>query len=189
MIKFYYGLSGTFKSTTIESEKKKLEDCSVIKSMIKSWKDLETGIYSGMITRNDLNYALLHLCILEHELKYNSHKNTLVERGVTDMAYYKMRIIENFGDNINDSWIIDSVKKELELCNETPQKILLVQKDINFIKDTILKEPTRKEVFPGGLDDYLENQERYIEFTKKYNNISDIVYINNAMNYINNLSL
>ena len=105
------------------------------------------------------------------------------------MAYYKMRIIENFGDNINDSWIIDSVKKELELCNETPQKILLVQKDINFIKDTILKEPTRKEVFPGGLDDYLENQERYIEFTKKYNNISDIVYINNAMNYINNLSL
>ena len=97
MIKFYYGLSGTFKSTTIESERKKLEDCSVIKSMIKSWKDLETGIYSGMITRNDLNYALLHLCILEHELKYNSHKNTLVERGVTDMAYYKMRIIENFG--------------------------------------------------------------------------------------------
>jgi hypothetical protein len=158
--------------------------------MIKSWKDLETGIYSGMITRNDLNYALLHLCILEHELKYNNHKNTLVERGVTDMAYYKMRIIENFGNTVDDSWIIDSVKKELELCNnEVPQKILLVQKDTNFIKDTILKEPTRKEVFPGGLDDYLENQERYIEFTKKYNDISDIVYINNAMNYINNLSL
>ena len=188
MIKFYYGLSGTFKSTTIENERHRLEDCSVIKSMIKSWKDLETGIYSGMIIKNDLNYALLHLCILEHELKYNRHRNTLIERGVTDMAYYKMRIIENFGD-INDSWIINSVKKESELCNEIPQKILLVQNDINFIKNTILSEPTRKEVFPGGLDDYLENQERYIEFTKKYNDISDIVYIDNAMEYINKLSV
>ena len=189
MIRFYYGLSGTFKGTTIKAELEKRNDCKVVWSMIKSWKNLETGIYSGMIDRNDLNYALLHLCILEHTIK-NMAENSqiLVERGVTDMAYYRTLMYDRFLDS-DDTWIKNSVAQELSICKERPEKILLIQNDYDFIKNEVLKEPTRKEVFPGGLDDYLKNQEMYIEFTKKYNDITDTIVINNAKEYIEKLGL
>ena len=93
MIKFFYGLSGTFKGTMIKTLI--TPDTAVVWSMIKTWKRLETGIYSGMIERNDLNYALLHLCILEHTLKTTDKNNILVERGVSDMSYYRMKMYEN----------------------------------------------------------------------------------------------
>ena len=189
MIKFFYGLSGTFKSATIETLLNS-PDTVAVWSMIKYWKKLETGIFSGQISYNDLNYALLHLSILEHTLKTTDKKNILVERGVSDMSYYRMKAYEALGESIDDSWIYKSVEEELRICrDQSVHKILLIQNDKDFIRDVILSEPTRAEKFPDGLDDYLRNQELYVEFTEKYNNISEVITINDAKSYIESLGL
>lgn len=189
MIKFFYGLSGTFKGTTIKSLIDNNPDTAVVWSMIKSWKKLETGIYSGMIERNDLNYALLHLCILEHTLKTTDKSNLLIERGVSDMSYYRKKMYENIDPSASDEWIQKSVEEELELCQGPVYKILLIQNDREFIDKVILSEPTRREVFPNGLDDYLRNQENYIKFTEKYNSIDEVITINNAKSYLESLGI
>ena len=126
MIKFFYGLSGTFKGTTIKFLIDNNPDTAVVWSMIKSWKKLETGIYSGMIEKNDLNYALLHLCNLEHTLKTTDKKDILVERGVSDMSFYRLSAYRNMSESIDDSWIRKSVEEELRQCiDHKIYKILL----------------------------------------------------------------
>lgn len=183
MIKIYYGLSGTFKGTTIETLQNK--DTAVVWSMIKSWKRLETGIYSGQIIYNDLNYAIQHLTLLEYVLKTTDKKDILVERGISDMLFYRMKAYEVLGETIDDSWIRKSVEEELRLCGDhMVQKILLVQNDKDFIRDVILSEPTRSEKFPNGLSDYLKSQDDYIKHTEKYNSISEVITINDAKSYI-----
>lgn len=188
MIKFFYGLSGTFKSATIETLFNS-PDTVAVWSMIKYWKKLETSIFSGQISYNDLNYALLHLSILEHTLKTTDKKNILVERGVSDMSYYRMKAYEALGESIDDSWIYKSVEEELRICrDQSVHKILLIQNDKDFIRDIILSEPTRAEKFPS-LNDYLKSQDDYIKFTEKYNNISKVITINDAKSYIESLGL
>lgn len=185
MIKIFYGLSGTFKSTTIKSLQNK--DTAIVWSMIKYWKRLETGIYNGMIEYNDLNYAIQHLTLLEYMLSETDKKDIIVERGITDMLFYRMKAL---GETVDDSWICKSVEEELRLCGDHGvQKILLVQNDRDFIRDVILSEPTRAEKFPNGLSDYLKSQDEYIKHTETYNNISDVVVINNAKSYIESLGL
>lgn len=192
MIKFYYGLSGTFKGTTIKSQ---LNSNTIpVWSMIKTWKRLETGIFSGLVSRNDLNYALQHLCLLEYVINNNyDNKTILVERGVSDMSYYRMKMYESVDPNASDEWIKKSIREELKICQilkgQTIHKILLIQNDKDWIRDVILKEPTRREVFPGGLDEYLKNQDEYIKFTEKYNSIDEIITINNSRSYIESLGI
>lgn len=183
MIKFFYGLSGTFKSATIETLQNK--DTAVVWSMIKSAKRLETGIYNGMIGYNDLSYAIQHLTLLEYVLKTTDKKDILVERGISDMTFYRMIAYERMGETIDDSWIRKSVEEELRLCGDHGiHKVLLIQNDREFIKNTILSEPTRAEKFPNGLDDYLKSQELYVKHTETYNNISEVITINDAKSYL-----
>lgn len=187
MIKFYFGLSGTFKGTTIKSQ---LNPNTIpVWSMIKTWKRLETGTFSGLVSINDLNYALLHLCNLEHTLKTTDKKDILVERGVSDMSFYRLNAYRNMSENIDDSWIHKSVEEELRLCeNYKVHKILLVQNDREFIENVVLSEKTRREVFPD-LDTYLKNQDQYVKFCEKYNSIDEIIVINNAKSYLESLGI
>lgn len=192
MIKIYYGLSGTFKGTTIKSilSNNNNQDISVVWSMIKTWKRLETGIYSGLIERNDLNYALLHLCNLEHTLKTTDKKDILVERGVSDMSYYRLQAYRNIDPDASDKWIREAIEEELKICQgQAIHKILLVQNDREFIENTVLSEKTRCEVFPNGLDDYLKSQELYVKFTEQYNKIDEVITINNARSYLESLGV
>ena len=189
MIKIYYGLSGTFKGTTIKSILSNNQDIAVVWSMIKTWKRLETGIYSGLIERNDLNYALLHLCNLEHTLKTTDKKDILVERGVSDMSFYRLSAYRNMSESIDDSWIRKSVEEELRQCiDHKIYKILLVQNDREFIENVVLSEKTRREVFPN-LDTYLKCQDQYVKFCEKYNDIDEIIKINNAKSYLESLGI
>ena len=186
-VTFFYGISGTFKTTTVNSLLNR-EKCGVVRSKIKTWKNLESGIFSGLINYNDLNYALLHLCILEHEVDElkNENEKILVERGITDMFYFSLR---NTKMNIKDDIIYSAVNKECDICKGEINKILLVQKDLKFIEDVVLKDPIRAKIFPEGLNQYLENQENYIEFTEKYNNITQIIEINDAKKYLAELEI
>ena len=190
MIKIFYGLSGTFKGTTIKSILNDNQNIAVVWSMIKTWKRLETGIYSGLIERNDLNYALLHLCNLEHILKTTDKENILVERGVSDMSYYRMCAYNSMDLNVSDKWICEAIGEELRICQgQAVHKILLVQNDREFIENVVLSEKTRREVFPNGLTDYLKNQEAYITFTEQYNKIDEVITINNARSYLESLGI
>ena len=189
MIKIFYGLSGTFKGTTIKSILSNNQDIAVVWSMIKTWKRLETGIYSGLIERNDLNYALLHLCNLEHTLKTTDKKNILVERGVSDMSFYRMSAYRNIDPDASDKWIREAVEEELRICQgQAVHKILLVQNDREFIENVVLSEKTRREVFPD-LDTYLKCQDQYVKFCEKYNDISEVITINNAKSYLESLGI
>ena len=190
MIKIFYGLSGTFKGTTIKSILNNNQDIAVVWSMIKTWKRLETGIYSGLIERNDLNYALLHLCNLEHTLKTTDKKDILVERGVSDMSYYRLQAYRNIDPGASDKWIREAIEEELRICQgQAVHKILLVQNDREFIENVVISEKTRREVFPNGLTDYLNNQEAYITFTEQYNKIDEVITINNARSYLESLGI
>lgn len=178
MNKIYYGLSGTFKATTIKTELEKNPDIIPIWSMIKSWKYYETEIFTDMVPRNNLNFAILHLCLLKHNIKPNL--KYIIERGVSDMAFYN-------GVGENDDWIRKAIIEENLITGQT-EKILLVQEDRDFIENVILREKTRREIFHNA-SEFLEAQNRYLEFTIKYNDISQIIKINNAKNYIQNLGL
>lgn len=189
-IKIYYGISGTLKRTTIESDLKKDSSSYAMWSMIKPWKDYEKGVFNNRLPYSDLNYANLHLCRLidyVYQLPSGSEKNMLlVERGVSDMIFYWLK--KNHQENEN--WIKSVVREEDFICDQNsyyiPDKYLLVMEDIEFIENVILREEKRKECFPGGVLDYLKQQNEYVDFTKKYNNIefSKIVRIKSAKSYI-----
>lgn len=184
MTKFYYGLSGTFKSTTLQKEISNVEDPAVVWSEIKLWKELEGGILKGETKVTDLNFAILHLCSLDNVVKGN-HKNLFIERGISDMIFYHLQKHNTLGEDI----IKELISKEEELCKGEIEKILLIQRDENFIKTKVLNEKTRAAVFPGGVLDYLQAQEKYIEFTKQYNRITKVVEITNAQTYLEKLGL
>lgn len=184
MITFYYGMSGAFKATTIKKKLEEDKNLKVLWSMIKSWKNLENTLFSGLIEYNDLNYALLHLCLLEEKIDELDDKSSglLVERGVTDMIFYKTRDLKV----VNDMWVDFITNYEESLCKEKPKKILLIQNDTKFIENVILNEPSRREKFPDGVESYLLDQEKYVDFTKKHNDITEIIEITNAEDYITN---
>ena len=190
-VTFYYGISGTFKTTTIEAELKKEYKlkAEAMWSGIKYWKSLEEGIFDGLIPYSDLNYAILHLERLRDKVwSVDSPGYLFVERGISDMLYYWVREQEKQGKGeISRTWLETVLKEEDKLVEQnsyhTPQKVLLVQKDVDFIKDAIIGGP-RGKFFPGGLEDYLEQQEQYIKFTKELNNITREVIIKDAEQYI-----
>ena len=189
MIKFYYGMSGAFKATTITAENKRSgNNASVVWSMIKPWKSYESGVFKNLTAPDHLNFAMLHLCNLESILRETTRQNILVERGVTDAIFYWLR--NNPSAENECGWIIRAVEEELELCKgREVNKTLLVMKDRDFIENTILSEPSRAAVFPLGVNSYLEDQEKYIEFTKRYNSISNTVEITYARDYFLSLGL
>ena len=77
--------------------------------------------------------------------------------------------------------ILTSLQPKEEL-----KKVLLVMLDKDFISNTILLEPTRKAIY-DNTDYYLERQRDYVKFTETYNNISEVIEIKNALEYLNNL--
>ena len=189
-IRHYFGISGCFKGTTIKAE---LEDKNnngdskvVMLSDIKLWKMYEKEFN---LEQSDLNYAVEYLCKLKnfiYDFPFpNNIRTILVERGVSDMLFYWMM---KHGE---DEKYIKKFVKEEEILEEqysyyNSEKILLVQKDRDFIRDVVLKEKTRADCFPGGVEDYLKQQEDYIDFTRKYNRILKVVEIKDAEKYIKN---
>ena len=101
------------------------------------------------------------------------------------MAFYK---VQREGLSKGSAWIKDATQKELDLCGVTPEKILLIQSDKDFIASEILKEKSRREVFPT-VEAYLKAQDDYIRFTKEYNHITDVIEITNARDYLNSLGI
>lgn len=179
-IKIYYGLSGTLKSTTIKTTQ---ENEVVVKSAIKDWKKRRDKLFPWLTSETNLNYALLHLVRL---LDYKEQRSIIIERGVSDMLFYEERISPS---KMTDLICHNTIQEELNVLGECEvEKILLIMKDKNFIDTVVLKEPTRKDWFLDS-SEYLQEQERYIEFTKKYNKIDNEIVIKDAREYLASLGL
>lgn len=189
MINFYYGMSGSLKSTTINERANCNNGDLKLYSQIKLWKDLETGIFKDKVEINDLNYALSHLCSLKSYVKmldilnYDVTASKLyVERGVSDMLFYK-----NLKTPLSEDFIKSVIDKEAEICCSSNwhnvNKILMIMEDRLFIENQVLKEPHRKTIFKD-VDDYLTKQEEYVKFTEKYNKLTSKIRIFNAPLFI-----
>ncbi len=180
--RIYYGMSGTFKSTTLEVDADDLFFPEIIKSNIKLWKSYEK-LFPAVYQSSNLNYAVLHLLGLEQSNR--ELPNLLIERGVTDSLCYE-RVFK--GNNQVSKEMIDAVvMKELELLSKYEvEKILLIQKDREFIENVVLKEPSRAAWFKG-VDDYLYQQEKYVGFTKAHNEIASEIIIDSAEDYVKNV--
>lgn len=197
VVKFYYGISGTMKTTTLNANASTTYlPPFVMKSSIKLWKDLESGTFSGKTEINDLNYAMLHLCRLSDSFNYcykEGIDNLLVERGITDMLYYKSKKTE-----LEDEFIWKVVEEENKILTLPKDsgidlevyKNLLIMEDEDFIKNKILSSEFRSKYAQfKDLDDYLSKQQEYVDFTKKFNNINVVCHINSAKEYIKDLGL
>ena len=193
-------MSGAFKGVTLTAEDIASEGSILkVRSMIKPWKDIMERIFDNTKDEDHRDYTLLHLSILSHVVEDAKmwwpgredciEKDINVERGVTDSLYYWTRG-KIYGREVEDQ-IARAVEEELRIASAVGnvKKILLVNKDSEFIKNVILKEPHRAQVFPGGLEDYLEQQEKYIAFTSRWNKIDEVRVIENARDYIESLGL
>lgn len=193
-VKIFYGMSGAFKETTIKSKLRDELGSDVMWSGIKQWK-----YWEELIKRKNgphhLNLALLHLSRLKDK-EYNITKDNttlFVERGVSDMLFYWLHSLPAMSEN--ETIIKNLIEEEIRVSKiaaggeEKPWKVLLIQRDYDFVQNIVLKELTRSECFPGGIKDYINAQDRYISFTKKYNDINEIIEIDNAKEYLKKLGI
>lgn len=179
MIEIYYGMSGTFKGTTINS--RYVWD-DVMWSAAKPWKKFHSIVVGD--PDSDLNLATLHLVLLEKFTKEN-HIKGAVERGITDMLFYYTVLR---GNKLPSSKIQELIEEENKLLKDIEiKRILLLQKDHDFIRDCVLKNKYRREVFGDDVDSYLKEQKLYSDFTQEHNKIDEIIEIPDAKYYIENV--
>lgn len=182
-IKFYYGLSGCLKGTTIQATEK---DSLVMPSSIKNWKHYQDGLFNGMMQYDDLVYSILHFVRFEEFIKGGYGKDLVVERGITDSLFYRVYNDEYVRHKENPDLILESVQTETSLIpfGYEIEKVLLIQRDIDFVANTVLKDPYRNKTFKGDPELYMDLQNKYIEWTMAYNQINRAIEINDAKTYI-----
>jgi hypothetical protein len=190
MIKIYYGLSGTLKSSTIKQKygyfgDESDENTVIIRSAIKNWKYNRDLLFPWLCNESNLNYALLHLTRLQ-DYVYGDY-DFIIERGVTDPLYYEY---QKQPDLVTPEVIKKTVERENEILgNRDIQRILMIMEDREFISNKVLIEKTRRSCF-SDVDDYLKKQKDYIEFTKTYNNlITEEIKITDAREYLSTLGI
>ena len=183
--KIYYGLMGVLKGTTISHEESK-NKVDVLRTANKLWKKYEQSIYSGLIQYNDLNLAILHLVRLEEFIKRtNPDQDKIIERGITDYLYYYWNEPRSAWCGMpEDKTVIEnSIETENKLLEDFQvERILLVMNDQEFIRTKVLGSKFRNNFM--SLDQYLDQQNKYVNFTKTYNKIDQTIEIGSAKSYI-----
>lgn len=173
----YYGMSGSLKMTTIQHRASSLD--VIISSDIKEHLNQSRDLFG--IIPGDLEFANHRLLILKDRCKLN--QRLFIERGISDFLFH-----HTLQNALPESSINKTIDLEKEILQGERRNILLIMKDPGFIIDKVLMEESRKRRFPT-LDDYLIAQESYVKFTKKYNQIDEIIEILDAWKYIKELKL
>ncbi len=191
MIYIYYGMSGALKATTINSPQHK--DALKIWSEIKPYWNYRKTLFPTELPGTDGDFIIQRLLQLKNirDLIENGDiagggRDICIERGVSDMIKC---MIDNgtFSGGNADIYRIIEEERNITPCWWTTKKILLVMLDKNFIQEKVLNEPNRLRYYPD-LETYLRRQEEYVEFTKKYNCIDEVIEIRDAYNYINSIN-
>lgn len=184
----YYGMSGTLKLTTIESLH---SDSFKVFSDTKPFFKMDEDYFNWSSRPNDAHLAIHRLLTLDLPGYLPSDKDIVIERGVTDNVFcIPNRKIPGMS-KYEDIDILGLVNKEESIIKSRTNncriiKKLLVMKDEDFISKRVLNNRYRRSIYPS-ITDYLASQDKYIEFTKRYNSISEVIIINNAKDYITNI--
>ena len=185
-------MSGALKATTINEAPRHKDDLKIWSDIKPYWNYRKT-LFPSELPGTDGDFIIQRLLQIQ-DMKRLSKSGSLciynwvIERGVSDMI--KCMIDNGIFDENNQEYIYRIINEEYNLLNELgfgkPQKILLVMLDENFIQDKVLNEPNRKRYYPD-LETYLKKQEEYVNFTKQYNDIGEVIEIRDAYQYIDNL--
>lgn len=168
-------MSGSFKGSTI-SWTRSTGDYDIVWSGVKPWKKYESGL-SLNLSENNLRFGLLHLTQLDLAVT-RSDKDIILERGVTDISFFTP----------GHERVSELAKAESDIISDLDvERILLVQKNKKFIESVILSDFYRSSVFPGGVSEYIQKQEDYIRFTKKHNNIDNVIEIECPEKYLHSI--
>lgn len=183
-----YGMSGALKEATLKSYI--YSDDYKVYSDTKIIFDLDEKYFNWSSRVNDCHLAMHRLLTLKH---LPNDRSIVIERGITDNLFcVPNRCIQGLEsyDNMDIESLVNLETKFIEEGrNIAIIRKLLIMKDEDFISNVVLDENKqgrhRKAIYPD-LETYMSKQNEYIDFTKKWNKIDEIVVINNARNYIEN---
>ena len=190
MIYYFYGMSGTLKATTIGSPR--YEEALKIWSDIKPYWNYRKTLFPEELPGTDGDFIIQRLIKLNNyrelitEGELSGSKDICIERGVSDMIKC---MIDNGTFKGEDKDIYKIIEEEGNIFPIwwTTRIILLVMLDEDFIENRVLNEINRLRYYPD-LETYLKRQEEYVEFTKRYNHIDEVIEIRNAYDYIESLN-
>ena len=190
MIYYFYGMSGTLKATTIGSPR--YEEALKIWSDIKPYWNYRKTLFPEELPGTDGDFIIQRLIKLDNyrelitEGELSGSKDICIERGVSDMIKC---MIDNGTFKGEDKDIYKIIEEEGNIFPIwwTTRRILLVMLDEDFIENRVLNEINRLRYYPD-LETYLKRQEEYVEFTKRYNHIDEVIEIRNAYDYIESLN-
>ena len=190
MIYYFYGMSGTLKATTIGSPR--YEEALKIWSDIKPYWNYRKTLFPEELPGTDGDFIIQRLIKLDNyrelitEGELSGSKDICIERGVSDMIKC---MIDNGTFKGEDKDIYKIIEEEENIFPIwwTTRRILLVMLDEDFIENRVLNEINRLRYYPD-LETYLKRQEEYVEFTKRYNHIDEVIEIRNAYDYIESLN-
>ena len=190
MIYYFYGMSGTLKATTIGSPR--YEEALKIWSDIKPYWNYRKTLFPEELPGTDGDFIIQRLIKLNNyrelitEGELSGGKDICIERGVSDMIKC---MIDNGTFKGEDKDIYKIIEEEENIFPIwwTTRRILLVMLDEDFIENRVLNEINRLRYYPD-LETYLKRQEEYVEFTKRYNHIDEVIEIRNAYDYIESLN-
>jgi hypothetical protein len=190
MIYYFYGMSGTLKATTIGSPR--YEEALKIWSDIKPYWNYRKTLFPEELPGTDGDFIIQRLIKLNNyrelvmEGELSGSKDICIERGVSDMIKC---MIDNGTFKGEDKDIYKIIEEEENIFPVwwTTRRILLVMLDEDFIENRVLNEINRLRYYPD-LETYLKRQEEYVEFTKRYNHIDEVIEIRNAYDYIESLN-
>lgn len=190
MIYYFYGMSGTLKATTIGSPR--YEEALKIWSDIKPYWNYRKTLFPEELPGTDGDFIIQRLIKLNNyrelvmEGELSGGKDICIERGVSDMIKC---MIDNGTFKGEDKDIYKIIEEEENIFPIwwTTRRILLVMLDKDFIENRVLNEINRLRYYPD-LETYLKRQEEYVEFTKRYNHIDEVIEIRNAYDYIESLN-
>ena len=190
MIYYFYGMSGTLKATTIGSPR--YEEALKIWSDIKPYWNYRKTLFPEELPGTDGDFIIQRLIKLNNyrelvmEGELSGSKDICIERGVSDMIKC---MIDNGTFKGEDKDIYKIIEEEGNIFPIwwTTRRILLVMLDKDFIENRVLNEINRLRYYPD-LETYLKRQEEYVEFTKRYNHIDEVIEIHNAYDYIESLN-
>lgn len=190
MIYYFYGMSGTLKATTMGSPR--YEEALKIWSDIKPYWNYRKTLFPEELPGTDGDFIIQRLIKLNNyrelitEGELSGSKDICIERGVSDMIKC---MIDNgtFKGEDKDIYKIIEEEKNIFPIWWTTRRILLVMLDEDFIENRVLNEINRLRYY-SDLETYLKRQEEYVEFTKRYNHIDEVIEIRNAYDYIESLN-
>lgn len=193
MTTIFYGMSGTFKYTTMTSGSEWKESFKVF-SDIKPWWNYRLNLFPGSLKGNDGDFVIYRLLTLSLPGYLPKDKDIVIERGISDSI---LCMISDKGENLwedgedrvwSEAEIGRCIDEELKILRPygDVKKVLFIMLDKKFIEEKILTEPNRKRYYPD-VETYLKKQEEYVEFTKRYNEIDEEILITDAYEYLKRL--